>query len=260
MAEFVIAGAATSIGILSWLLYRWQNDFNSQLLKKQTLYGLIAAGLFFLLLLVFKNPVAGVLAVVLMGLCLKRRRELAKKARNRIIENQAEVALQLIASFYDNTGDIMTALKEAADCIQPPLADELRLTVTQYNANKAPLLALQDMAERIDDRDISIFVNAVILSERYGTDTAQVIKDVSRKISHRISLRDELKNEVWGQGMTIRIFFIVLPVLTAALMLIPDIRQVLINGMGGKIIINVLLLVEYCAWYFSTNQEVIDQL
>lgn len=267
MTEFVVAGAATTAVGLAWLLYRWQKDisilFATRLLyiTKERIFSLfIAVVLFFLFLIVFKNPFAGVLSVILLGLYRKRKQKLHQQARNLVIESQAEVALQLIASFYENTGDIMTALKEAADCIQPPLADELRLTVTQYNTNKAPLSALQDMAERIDDKNMSIFVNAVILSEYYGTDTAQVIKDISKRISHRISFRDELKNEVWGQSITIKIFFFALPVLTAVLMLIPDVRQILIASPIGQGIICLLLLIEYCAWYYSTDQEVVNKL
>lgn len=256
MTESIIAGAATSGVILVWLLYHWQKDIK----RKQLLLFIIIIGLFSLFLFVFKNPVASVLSVILFGLYLRRKREITERERNRVIESQAEVALQLIASFYENTGDIMTALKEAADCIQPPLADELKLAVTQFNVNKSPLLALQDLAKRLNDRDMNIFANAVILSERYGTDTAKIVEDVSKKISHRISLRGELKNEVRGQSVTIKIFFFTLPVLTAVLMFIPDVRQVLITSPVGLLIINVLLVIEYCAWYFSTDQEVIDQL
>lgn len=256
ITEPIIAGVATSAAVGTWLFHR--NIIKVR--RNQVLIGITAIGLFSLFWFVFKNPIASVLSVILFGLCLRRKRELAKQKRNLVIENQAEVALQLIASFYENTGDIMTALKEAADCIQPPLADELRLTVTQYNVNKAPLTALQDLAKRIDDRNMNIFVNAVVLSERYGTDTTRVIEDVANKISHRISLRDELQNEVRGQSLTINIFLFALPVLTAGLMLIPDVRQVLTTSPIGLVLINVLLLIEYWAWHFSTDEEVINQL
>ncbi len=256
MTEPIIAGVAVSVASLSWLFHR--NIIKAR--RNQMFIGIAAIGLFTFFWFVFKNPVASVLSVILLGLCLRRKRELAKQKRNLVIESQAEVALQLIASFYENTGDIMTALKEAADCIQPPLADELRLTVTQYNVNKAPLAALQDLAERIDDRNVNIFVNAVILSERYGTDTTRVIEDVANKISHRISLRDELQNQIRGQSLTIKIFLFALPVITAVLMLIPDVRQVLITSPIGLVLINTLLLIEYWAWRFSNDEEVINQL
>lgn len=256
MTEPIIAGVATSAAALSWLFYR--NIIKIR--RKQVLIGITAVGLFSLFLFVFKNPVASVISVMLLGFYLRRKRILARQARNLVIESQAEIALQLISSFYENTGDIMTALKEAADCIQPPLADELRLTVTQYVTNKSPLLALQDLAERINDKNMSIFVNAVTLSERYGTNTAQVIDDVGKKISCRISLRDELKNEVKGQSITIKIFFVVLPVLTAVLMFIPDVRQVLTTSPIGLVLINVMLLIEYWAWYSSTDEEVVNRL
>jgi Flp pilus assembly protein TadB len=217
-------------------------------------------GLFSLFWFVFDNPAASVLSVILLGFYLRRKRFMAGQARNLVIERQSEVALQLISSFYKNTGDIMSALKEAADCIQPPLADELRESVSQYATNKSALTALQDLAARINDRNMSIFVNAVILSERYGTDTAQIIDDLSKKISCRISLRDELKNEVKGQSITIKIFFFALPVLTAILMLVPDVRQVLTASPIGLVIINGLMLVEYWAWYSTTDEEVVNKL
>lgn len=265
ITESVIAGAAVSTAVLSWLLHRWQKDFafadnTVKARRKQILIIITAMGLFSLFWFVFKNPPASILSVILLGFYLRRKRILADQARNLIIEGQSEVALQLISSFYKNTGDIMSALKEAADCIQPPLADELRLTVTQYAANKSPLAALQDLAARINDRNISIFANAVILSERYGTDTAQIIDDLSKKTSCRISLRDELKNEIKGQSITIKIFFFALPVLTGVLMLVPDVRQVLTASPIGLLLIPGLLLVEYWAWYSTTDEEVINKL
>lgn len=263
--EPLVAGVATSSLILVWLFYRWQDEililWNDYKRERGQLVNIgLSVILFMLFLLVFNNLLAAVLAVVLFYLTIKRRDELKKQARGQVIESQAEVALQLIASFYENTGDIMKALKEAADCIKPPLADELKLTVAQYNANTAPLKALQNLADRINDKDMNIFVNAVILSERYGTNTGQIIEEISHKISERISLRDELKNEAWGESITLKIFSFVLPVMTILLMFIPDIRQVLVGTFLGKGIIIVLLCVEYYAWSFATNQEVINSL
>ncbi len=265
MFEPIIAGVATSSLILGWLIYRWQEDIRIFLEeykeeKKKLLHFLIATGFFFLFHVVFRNSIAGIISAILFFLIIRKREELKEQERNRVIESQAEVALQLIASFYENTGDIMAALKETADCIQPPLADELRLTVIEFNANIAPLKAIQNLADRVNNKDINIFVNAVILSERYGTDTAQVIEDVSNKIAERITLRDELKNEAWGQSIQLKIFFLALPIVTILLMLVPDVREVLTTSLIGKGIIILLLLIMYYAWSFATNQEVINEL
>lgn len=269
LSEAVLAGSVVSISMLGWLFYRWKDDIRRCIrgFQKGSARGyhtgsiiLAVLGLGFMVA-VFNNLPAGVLAAFLIIKVRVRLGKLKRIKRNAIIESQAEVALQLISALYENNGDLMKSIKEAADCIQPPLADELKLTVAEYAAGGSLLKVLQNLASRVDNREINVFVKGVILSEQYGTDTVQVVQNVSSVISDRITLYEELKNEMRGQAFNIAIFLIAIPVAVTILMVFfPAARQVLTGTLLGKVVIDFMMVIEYIAWRFSTGQEVIREL
>lgn len=266
MLELALTGGIVTILLLTVLFYWWRGDIkeylNSQYdpgRSKQAKLGLLAFLLLMLMGLFFKNWPAGILAVCLVIIGNKRRDSLKRSRDNVIIEGQAEVALQLIAALYENNRDIIKSLDDAADCIQPPLSEELKFTVAEYNAGGSPLQALENLAQRVDNRDIRAFVKGVILSEQYGTDTVQVVQDVSMMISDRITLRGEVKNEIRGQTFNITVFLFAIPVIiTVLLIFFPDARPVFTEKAIGKFVMVLMLLVEYFAWHFATGQEMRD--
>lgn len=267
--EAALAGSIVSICILGWLLYRWRDDISSRIRElKNNSAGAYQIGSAVLAVLglsliaaVFKNLPAGLLTAWLIIKVRERIGRLKLMQRDLVIESQAEVALQLISALYENNRDLMKSIKEAADCIQPPLADELKLTVAEYAAGGSLLKALQNLADRVDNREINVFVKGVVLSEQYGTDTVQVVQNVSSVISDRITLREELRNEMRGQVFNIAIFLTAIPVVVTILMVFfPDARQVLTSTMLGKGVIDFMIVIEYIAWRFGTGQEVIRGL
>mgnify|MGYP001164258594 CR=1 FL=1 len=266
--EFIIAGVTTTVLIIVWLLIQWQNELikwiriqnHSPTDKSKLITASISIGIFIILLVVFKNPLAGALGSFLTLLYRRRSRELERGNKNAQIEEQAEVALQLITALYENNHDLVRSIDQAGDCIQPPLSDELKRTVTEYYAGKPAMESLKDFADRVNNRDIDVFVKGVTLSEQYGTDTSQVIHDVSSIMADRITLREELRNEMKGQSLTITIFLSVLPLVTIGAMCFPEMRQVLVDTSLGKSVITLMILMEYIAWHFTHRQAEVDAL
>lgn len=255
MFYFLLACFLFWAALIAWL-------FDIRLLWKQKkimVYSL-TAGLGVVFLAVFlKNVPAALIFLVLYVLVLKRREELKEKERENIIEKQAEVALKLIASFYENTGDLMRAMAETADCLKPPLAEDIKSVVALYNTNHSVSGALYEFKKRTRNKELNIFADAVILAEKYGADTGKVVKKISNNISHRISLQGDLRNEVRGQGLTLKIFMVAVAVLSLFLFSVPVTREIFITTAFGKFMVIFIMLAEYWAWYILTR-EVIDEL
>lgn len=211
--------------------------------------------------LFLENLVAAGLLAVFAFLFRRQSLELKKMERKSLIDQQAEVALQMIASLYETTGDMVRAFEGASECVPSPMADELKRVVAEYRAG-APLgEAMLDFAERSGNKDIDIFVRGVNLSEKYGTQTSEVVHDVAELIRDRITLRDELKNELRGQKLTVNVFLMLIPVVGTGLFLFsPEARHTMTATLGGKVIVDILICIEYFAWYFMSRQGVVEEL
>ena len=223
-------------------------------------FGMAAAGAV-IGLLFLENIVAAGLFAVFAFLFRRQSLELKKIERKSLIDQQAEVALQMIASLYETTGDMIKAFEGASECVPSPMADELKRVVAEYRAG-APLGdAMLDFAERSGNKDIDIFVRGVNLSEKYGTQTSEVVHDVAELIRDRITLRDELKNELRGQKLTVNVFLMLIPIVGTGLFLFsPEARHTMTSTMGGKVIVNILICIEYFAWYFMSRQGLVEEL
>lgn len=266
ISEFIIAGITTTALITILLLIQWLNEIEKWIqaqhrvptMNFMTLFMVVVVFLVFLV--IFKNPIAGALGAFLAFMYRRNSKKLKLGKKNAQIEEQAEIALKLITALYENNHDLMKSFAQAGDCIQPPLSDELKRTVEYYYAGKPPMECLKDFADRVNNKDINVFVKGVILSEQYGTDTSQVISDVSGILADRITLREELRNEMVGQRLTIIIFLSVLPLMTIGAMYFPETRQVLVGTPLGKFVVNLVILIEYIAWHFTHRQAEVDAL
>ena len=212
-----------------------------------TAMGGIAVGLVLL-----NNPLAAVLCAALALPFHRKRVELEYAGRRAELEEQAEVALQMIASLYETIGDLVEAMRKAADCVPSPTRDELLRAVVAYHTGKPLKEVLLELAERMESRDFDIFAKSVVLSEVYGANTAEVVSDVAGIIRDRILLREELKNEMKGYNFTTNIFLLFLPVVAGGLIaLYPDARHVLTGTFYGKVMVCAIILVEYLAWHLT---------
>ena len=115
--------------------------------------------------------------------------------------------------------------------------------------------------ERVDNRDFEILCKGIMLSEKYGTDTTAVVREVAEIIRDRIVLREELKNELRGQKLTIDVFLIAIPVVAALLYIFsPEARHTITSTTVGKVIMMILVCIEYAAWRLTRGQWVEEEL
>lgn len=68
------------------------------------------------------------------------------------------------------------ALRQVAEKLKGPLADEIRQTLREVAMGRPRRQALEDMAERGDVKELTTFVNAVIQAEHLGTSVGRVLR------------------------------------------------------------------------------------
>lgn len=269
MTDVVFMCLVVALAVGSWLAYFFWGNIEAVFRKKtfedSNRYNMVTflimgiAGVVFIIL--FNNPPAAVLAAVLIYSFRKRQLEIKEMERKALLEEQGEVALQIISSLYDTKGDILAAFEGAADSVPPPMSDELRRVVIEYRAGKSINEALTDFMERVDNRDFEILCKGIMLSEKYGTDTTAVVREVAEIIRDRIVLREELKNELRGQKLTIDVFLIAIPVVAALLYVFsPEARHTITSTTVGKVIMMILVCIEYAAWRLTRGQWVVEEL
>jgi len=225
------------------------------------LAGAVGAWLAAVALIALNNPILAVLIFVFTMVFAHCQVDIFYRKRKAIINEQAEVALQMLSGLYKVAGDLIDSLKKVSKSTASPLKEEIEQTVAEYYAGKDLSSALKDFAFRIDNRDIELFVQGVILSEHYGTDTSQVVQHVADTIRNRLLLRDELKAETHGKSATINIFLILAPLALAAIwFFFPSVKEILTQTIAGKLVITVVITVEFIAWYLTRKESVVDEL
>lgn len=222
----------------------------------------ITAAILAVVCVIFLNNIpAAVMAFILWVSFREKALEVQEMERKSKLEEQSEIALQMIASLYDVHKDMIRAFEGAADCVPPPMSDELKRVVIEYRAGKSMNEALTDFMERIENRDFEILCKGIMLSEQYGTDTSEVVQEVAQIIRDRIILREELKNELRGQKLTVDVFLMMIPVVGTLLYIFsPEARHTMTETMAGKVIVMVLIAVEYAAWRITRGQWVVEKL
>ncbi len=222
---------------------------------------MVGASLAAISIVTLNNPLLAVVAFVLTIAFAHCEVDVFYRKRRAVIDEQAEVALQMLAGLYQVTGDLVDTLKKVSQAIASPLKEELQQVIAEYNAGKDLSAALKDFAFRVDNRDIELFVQGVILSEHYGTDTSRVIKHIAEIIRSRLLLRDELKAETRGQNMTINLFLLLVPLVAAGLWIFsPSSKEVLLENTAGKVVLSIVAVVEFVAWYLTRKKGVVEEL
>ena len=258
---------ATAVGC--WFAYAMWDDIepllNRAFLDEESKYRtttfVMAAAASAVCLVFLKNFPAAILAFVLMLSFRRRLIDVQTMERRAMLDEQSEIALQMIASLFDVHQDMIRAFEGAADCVPPPMSDELKRVVVEYRAGKSMNEALADFMNRIENRDFEILCKGIMLSEQYGTDTSAVVQEVAQMIRDRIILREELKNELRGQKLTVDIFLLMIPVVGTLLYVFsPEARHTMTETLVGKGIVLILIAVEYAAWRITRGQWVVENL
>jgi tight adherence protein C len=113
------------------------------------------------------------------------------RTRKMLIWKSLADAFDLITVSVEAGLGLDAAMRHVSEKLRGPLADEIRHTLREVGMGRPRREALEDMAERIDVRELESFVNAVIQAEQLGTSLGRVLRAQSATLRVRRRQRAE---------------------------------------------------------------------
>ena len=147
-----------------------------------------------------------VLLTILVGLATAtsveiRRRGRRERAKRTLAAQLPEFAASLGAAVSAGRS-IPQAIRRAADDLAPPLAQEVRVLVSDLDFGLPLSTALDDFAARIDSPDVRLFATTIMLQQRTGGDLPRSLAGLSTRLDERDRLGAELRTATAQARMT----------------------------------------------------------
>ena len=119
---------------------------------------------------------------------IRRKRRL----RLRAVEEALPEALDFLARALVAGHSLPMSLELLAEEVDPPLSNELRKTVDEYNLGLPINDALNNLGERLPTVDIQFFVSAVTTQARTGGNLHELLDTLSETIRERSTLKGQV--------------------------------------------------------------------
>ncbi|HET8523470.1 MAG TPA: type II secretion system F family protein, partial [Thermomicrobiales bacterium] len=167
-----------------------------------------------------------------LGLKIKARR------RKAAFEGQLAEAIDLIVGGLRAGYGFLQALEAASKELDDPMAVELSRVIEQVNVGTKLADALQELSERVDSYDLSMFVTAVNVQRSVGGNLAEVLDNIASTVRERRRVRGEVK----AMTTSARASSYVLGLFPVGLMLFftttdDRYREVMLNSTLGRIML-----------------------
>jgi tight adherence protein C len=143
-----------------------------------------------------------------------------RKARKRLaeIDRRLPDLIDLLTVMVEAGLSFSSALRLGAPEFEPPLSDELRLTLQEQTMGLGIDEALSNMAERADTPAMRSFVRAMAQGERMGISTGQIMRSLSIEMRARRKALAEEKAQKAPILMLFPLVFLVFPAMFIVLM------------------------------------------
>lgn len=159
-----------------------------------------------------------------------------KKRRIKKFEKQLPDAMDLIARGLKAGHGFASGMQLAATEMPDPLGMEFFQTYKEYNHGLDLNLALINLCNRVELRDLKFFTTAVMIQRETGGSLAEILERSGALIRERFKLRGQIK-ALTGEGRLSGLVLILLPPLVALVLytMNPDyIRTLVHHPMGQK--------------------------
>jgi len=175
--------------------------------------------------------VGGVLGVALAykALALKKKLRLGK------FEKQLPQALELIARGLKAGHAFTSGFQMVAAEMPNPIAAEFLRTFNEYNHGLDLNLALGNLCQRVDLKDLKFFTTAVTIQRETGGNLAEILEKIAALIRERFKLRRQIK-ALTAEGRLSGLILILLPPVTASILffLNPEYMRILVYHPLGR--------------------------
>jgi tight adherence protein C len=176
----------------------------------------------FILVLTGGSQILDILAMVLMlfaGWTVPLT-YVQRKARKRLqeIDRRLPDLIDLLTVMVEAGLSFSASLRLAAPEFDPPLSDELRLTLQEQTMGLGVDEALRNMAERADTPAMRSFVRAMGQGEKMGISTGQIMRSLSHEMRARRKATAEEKAQKAPVLMLFPLVFLIFPSMFIVLM------------------------------------------
>jgi tight adherence protein B len=142
--------------------------------------------------------IGGVVCVRLCFVWVERQRE---KRRLAFVTQLPEVA-RLLSNASSAGLAIRAAIDMAADELDSPASDELRLVNEELALGQSVSKALENLERRMPSRDVGVLISTLVIQQRAGGDLVNALQDMADTLDQRRDLTREIRTVMAGSVAT----------------------------------------------------------
>jgi tight adherence protein B len=186
-------------------------------------------------------------------LYIKRLRD----RRLKLVEEQLPEALEFISRALVAGHSLPMSLELLADEIGPPLSQELRKTVDEYNLGTSMEQALENLADRVPSVDIRFFSSAIMTQARTGGSLHDLLENLSETIRERATLKGHVR-AMTANGRVTAVILSLLPFIIGGMMMLVNAEYftILLEHPVGKTLLFLALCGQGLA--FAVIRKIVD--
>jgi tight adherence protein B len=142
--------------------------------------------------------IGGAVCVRLCFVWVEKQRE---KRRLAFVTQLPEVA-RLLSNASSAGLAIRAAIDMAADELDSPASDELRLVSEELALGQSVSKALENLERRMPSRDVGVLISTLVIQQRAGGDLVNALQDMADTLDQRRDLTREIRTVMAGSVAT----------------------------------------------------------
>ena len=177
---------------------------------------------------------------------IRRKRRL----RLRAVEEALPEALDFLSRALVAGHSLPMSLELLAEEVDPPLSNELRKTVDEYNLGLPINESLNNLAERLPTVDIQFFVSAVTTQARTGGNLHELLDTLSETIRERSTLKGQV-HAMTAHGRLTAVVLSLLPIVVGCVLMLVNAEyfSILLEHPLGKTLIFAAMCGQVSAYF-----------
>lgn len=193
----------------------------------------------------------GVKLVAISGMCIVGFAippimvQRSRNAKALLFNKQLGEALTIMSNCMRSGYSFQQAMNSIAKEMQPPISTEFARVVREMNYGTSMEDALNNMVERVGNKDLELLVSAVITSAQVGANLSEILDTIAETVTDRIKLREEVR-VFSAQGRMSGIIIGVMPVVVILFLMImnPTYFEEFANDPIGRMMLGLSVVLE----------------
>lgn len=117
----------------------------------------------------------------------------SKNKRQQLFNKQLGESLTIMGNCMRSGYSFQQAMGSIAQEMQPPISTEFARVVKEINYGTSMEQALNNMVNRVENKDLELLISAVITSTQVGANLSEILDTISETVTDRIKMREEVQ-------------------------------------------------------------------